>query len=147
MVWCQHYHTCIRHHAKNAIHTDDQGDEGGAAKKVAMEEVHDKLSATWVDLNKASKAAYKLVEAVAEIDTTNARLTKSAEDLTATLENTETHLADLNIMMRFKKLRDGRSLTIHLATNKQHAAAENLTDVLNLTKQVKALMPKAAKTS
>ena len=147
MVWCQHYHKCIRHHAKIAIHTDDQGDEGSDAKKAAMEEVHDKLSATWVDLNKASKAAYKLVEAVAECDTPKGRLTASAEDLTGVLEATETHLSDLNFMMRFKKLRDGRALTIHLATNKQNAAAENLTDVLNLMKQVKALMPKAAKTS
>ena len=118
-----------------------QGQQGGRAKETAKTEVKEGLNKAWVDCQKALKLADRVVEQASNVAGASPKLAKCLAELESATEATTKLVDDIGFAIKFFKKRDGAALSVDNAQAMTMAAARSLQDLLDSTRQVRALMP------
>lgn len=122
-----------------------QGGCGIEEQEQALDEVAGKLSEAVVGLEKSNKVAEKVFYLASRVSDTSSLFQTTQEQLKTSMELADRTAADLAFLSKYKKTRDGAKLTIEVAQEMLAAAAGCLQSLLDGTKTMKALLPRASK--
>ena len=96
-----------------------------------------------MDLDKASKSVMKLCEKAMALDGRSSRFDDRLSDLSEALQSADVASGEVSFILKFKKLKSGKTLTNENAHDMTKHAATVLADIIDCTKAVRAMMPNA----
>ena len=114
------------------------------AKEQASSEAIEKLNEAWIGLEKACKASMKILSRGEEnLDGASGKFKASLQELNSTMEAADSIVADVGFLLKYKKTRAQQELSVPLAMKVLTMAATCLQNLLDGTKSMRALLPKA----
>ena len=121
------------------------GSSSRLASNEALTEVMTKLSMTQVSLEKATRVATKMMQKGQELKPCpSKKFGTTLADMNACLEKVEKYIYELTCLQKFKKYSNGKALEVDLCKKIQRGSAESLSELMELSKVLKAMWPKKA---
>ena len=105
----------------------------------------EQMNKAWTDIAKANKASTTMASKAMAVFPKSAKFSQHYHDLQKCLEGIEGMHGDLGFLIRFRKSRDGQSLTATMAKQVLGLCAIATSDLIDSAKTMKAMMPKEVK--
>lgn len=102
----------------------------------------EKLNKACIDGGKLIKISEKLRDSGEAIDAPSSRFTQSMAELASGIRTLDKLLSELSFLVKHRQTLSGETLTLATAKKTQSACATAMHDLLEASKQFKALLPK-----